>query len=1196
MTELFDSVGSIIWRATWQSGLLALVVAAVIAVFRNRIAPRWQYALWSIVLVRLLLVTTPAAPWSAFNLVAKEKLFTPSRTEHAANLTPTSTPTEISQSRDTPAAAITTNEPVRLSSPDVSKEPIAGTPRLPANSMDATPPRVVGKPAVVPTVSLRSVLLCLWLLGCVIVAFRYVVGWMRLRRRLSACQPVASENTLMLLERASARVRLRLLRPKFLVTSEPTSPYVTGLVHPRIVLPESILETLGDDQIEFVLAHELAHLKRGDVWMQLVILIVQVMHWFNPLSWWTARQLRATREAACDDFVVHNFDDAARARYASTLLTVSSHLRPPTFAAGLIGLFHRRHVVAHRIRRLASRTTRSGWWDTGCVTLIAIVALFGLTDASLSAPVSSSTAAQDESTQEPDSDTVVIAGKIRDWQEAIKGESREIPIGVTVNLISVRGLRREARVIATTKSDAERRFRFEPVEAPSHRHLDGLQYYLAFEAPGWGKQYTLVGLNGEPEATRVYLNSKLGDAKGKVVDADGKPIVGARVRPNSLIPHAVPGYPVTTTNEAGLFRLGQMPISKKGIYLLVEHPDYLEKRVTVQPSGATITMGRGCVLTGSVLHKRTKEPIAGVVVSVRNEKTYSDTHVTTDAEGKFTARVPQGTYRLVLDDTDVVAHAIPEVECQSGASVKLKPFLASEGGWIVGKVVNTKTGQPLVRTERGDRVGLGYYGPSRNQGRVISPKILAEVDDHGRFRMRAAAGNNYPYFHNTHGDRMAWDTMKKSPVVVKDGAETEITLTFTPKKTPDELIADSRKVLAALPQQTDKRVAAIIEEFRKLNHTVDQADLWCLLVKELTVIGKDAVPALCREFEATTKRPMMQRLAFTLRAINDPRAVPTLIRCLPKTLMTSGSDFGLIVHDPDLLEFMQKHGRDGGRRGQHFSFGQVQKETHLALTRITKKKFDSGFLNMKRTGDRRSDAQKELAYHRAAERWAAWWESNWKSFKVDAAYSKVNLPKYTPKNSGPFATGREVPAGSKVSGGLIGMVLSPVGDADRGASFFFDLDTGRRFKWPKELPPDDSDETIELGKKWATDKGADLMCVHRVDENGKGYYVLIGLNLQLWEISSLDAENFKKRIAAGELPDGRKAGDVLLRLDPKTKKHIPRSRTSFVYVTKGDSLGMISTTDIITQVRNLTGTPAGMEPGGVGFHRGVKFNYFPVAR
>src|SRR4051812_33537739 len=116
-----------------------------------------------------------------------------------------------------------------------------------------------------------------------------------------------------------------------------------------------------------------------------------------------------------------------------------------------------------------------------------------------------------------------------------------------------------------------------------------------------------------------------------------------------------------------------------------------------------------------------------------------------------------------------------------------------------------------------------------------------------------------------------------------------------------------RKGVAWLSQQPTERREQIIVEVCKVNHTVDEAGLWCVLMRELVAIGSKAVPQLCDELDRTTVDRTQRRLAFALRAIGDARAVPALIRSIPKTLQPPSSDYGLIVADAELTAFMQKH-------------------------------------------------------------------------------------------------------------------------------------------------------------------------------------------------------------------------------------------------------------------------------------------------
>ena len=202
---------------------------------------------------------------------------------------------------------------------------------------------------------------------------------------------------------------------------------------------------------------------------------------------------------------------------------------------------------------------------------------------------------------------------------------------------------------------------------------------------------------------------------------------------------------------------------------------------------------------------------------------------------------------------------------------------------------------------------VGVFGPSQPEGRAISPTRLAAVDKTGRFTLRADPGENFPYFDNIRGQRMTWDTRNQPPVVVKAGETTTYNMLITPEVSPEEKRRRPESLLPLLSKKPSDRTAQILLELRKLNHTVDEEELWCLLLRELVAVGRDAVPQLCAELDQTTEDRMLRRLGFALRAIGDVRAVPALIRAIPRTLLPGGSDYGLIVIDKELMDFMQTH-------------------------------------------------------------------------------------------------------------------------------------------------------------------------------------------------------------------------------------------------------------------------------------------------
>jgi hypothetical protein len=468
---------------------------------------------------------------------------------------------------------------------------------------------------------------------------------------------------------------------------------------------------------------------------------------------------------------------------------------------------------------------------------------------------------------------------------------------------------------------------------------------------------------------------------------------------------------------------------------------------------------------------------------------------------------------------------------------------------------------------------------------------MATVDNAGRYVARAAPGENFPYFVNFHGDRMAWDTTKQPPVVVQEGETTSYNMVVTPKVMPAEKLKAARAIVAVLSEQPSDRTAQILLEFRKLNHTVDETDLWCTLMRELVAIGRDAVPQLCGELDRTTENRMLRRLGFALRAIGDPRAAPALIRAIPKTLLPSSSDYGLIVQDPGLARFMQTHDL-GSHGGKYFDLGRPEREIFGALHKLTGQNFDDAELfGICLSEDPRRQVLQRRLFLRQASRWQTWWEANWRQLTDDGAFQKVNLA--VVDEALPLASPTLGPK-ARLGEGMIGATLSPAVQGGQHADHFLDLDTGYEPTWPAHIPKDEPKIDQKKLDNWAAENGVDLMCITHRSPEGTQTFVLRGFGMKAWEVNQRDLRNIDSLIAAGTLPKGPPVGELLMHYDAESKQFVPDANAAFIFVTREGNWGLIETTDRITRTANLNGTMPGSAPAGVGFFKGVQFNLKPI--
>jgi hypothetical protein len=449
--------------------------------------------------------------------------------------------------------------------------------------------------------------------------------------------------------------------------------------------------------------------------------------------------------------------------------------------------------------------------------------------------------------------------------------------------------------------------------------------------------------------------------------------------------------------------------------------------------------------------------------------------------------------------------------------------------------------------------------------------------------------SHVPYFVNTRGVRMAWDTRQPPPVVVKEGETTVYNMLITPPASSGEKLNAARKLVVTLSDQPFDRTAQILLEFRKLSHTVDEEELWCLLMRELVAIGRDAVPQLCAELDRATEDRALRRLAFALRAIGDARAVPALIQAIPKTLVPSSSDYGLIVNDPELTAFMQKHDLRKGQGGTYFDLGRPVREIFATLHGLSGQDLnDAELFSMSLSEDPRRQVPQRRIFMRQARRWQEWWEAHWRNFTDDAAYQKCNLIVVDePLPPASLALGKSARLGDS----MIGAVLSPATEAGQHARHTYDLDTDYRPDWPSRIPRDEAARDAKQLADWASQSGADLICVTHRSPDGTETYALRGLGMKVREINPRDLRNLDKLIAAGTLPEGgRPVDDLLIHYDAESRRFIPDANAAFLFVTREGNMGLIETTDRVTRTADLTGRPSGLSSPGVGFHKGVRFN------
>jgi beta-lactamase regulating signal transducer with metallopeptidase domain len=335
--------------AVWglQTGLMVSLLIGLVLIIRRPFARYFganaAYALWLLPLGRLFMpsFTLPfitkkiveAAPIST----VQSNAITPmkeTQSEGLQTVTVEATPVPIPEAGAEPltqagtAVPSQTAETVTVEVVTDNSQSVSATINSPTSSVSASPssPSETSGSSSVDFLSFLgslewvSVLVALWV-GIAVVWFGLQLfrqqRFMRHMRRTAITPPKTLDAPIQAAMEAIGLKR----RPALILSSHVRGPMVTGVARPLILLPEDFETQFKPHQRSFALIHEMAHIKRGDLWVALMMLAYRALFWFNPLIHYAAHKMRIDQEAACDASVIAKTGgETATHSYAETLI------------------------------------------------------------------------------------------------------------------------------------------------------------------------------------------------------------------------------------------------------------------------------------------------------------------------------------------------------------------------------------------------------------------------------------------------------------------------------------------------------------------------------------------------------------------------------------------------------------------------------------------------------------------------------------------------------------------------------------------------------------------------------------------------------------------------------------------------------------------------------------------------------------
>lgn len=281
MTDLFLSYAAI----SLSVGLLVLVLILLAPFLNRRYAAKWKYFIWIFLAVRLVV------PLGGGNgqLIADAL----SQTKGQAG----------AENEETLAAAA--YRPIMVELPEQMITPIPVQNALRSGEEDLE-------------ITILDIVIFVWLAGCLIFAAVHLISYFHYKRQVTTAGRLIEDIDLFR-QVSELKRELHISRSiRVIEYREAGSPMIMGFLKPVLVLPE---EQYSPVELCFILKHELVHFKRGDVYLKLLFVTANAVHWFNPLIWILQREAVVDMELSCDERVTRGAGLAERKAYTEALLS-----------------------------------------------------------------------------------------------------------------------------------------------------------------------------------------------------------------------------------------------------------------------------------------------------------------------------------------------------------------------------------------------------------------------------------------------------------------------------------------------------------------------------------------------------------------------------------------------------------------------------------------------------------------------------------------------------------------------------------------------------------------------------------------------------------------------------------------------------------------------------------------------------------
>ncbi|MBP1905336.1 bla regulator protein BlaR1 [Paenibacillus turicensis] len=367
MMSFLESAFATVLTHSYVSIIILIVILILRKVLHRYLSPVAIYAMWFLLLVKLIVPIAPQSMLSMFNLL------------------PQTAPNNINWQQTYEATTVKPLEDIKkegevtvTSLPQTQKDGAQLTNRLQKSpsqfeSITRMPTANNSNSESNQPLHALSLFSLIWLSGVILLSAYYCISNWRFRHLIIKTRRSGDTRLNDILVQSKQQLGIH-SNITIYETSYVRSPCLYGVFKPSIYLPEDIIAIATNHQLDHIVKHELMHFKRKDLWINLLWTISLCIHWFNPIVWWAVHKMRLDQEIACDTGVLSHLDGQEVSEYGLTLLMMTRLFKSSSVPqVHLSSFYNRKSDTKRRIIMVAN--FKKGSYK---MTALAILLLFVL--------------------------------------------------------------------------------------------------------------------------------------------------------------------------------------------------------------------------------------------------------------------------------------------------------------------------------------------------------------------------------------------------------------------------------------------------------------------------------------------------------------------------------------------------------------------------------------------------------------------------------------------------------------------------------------------------------------------------------------------------------------------------------------------------------------------------------------------------